>query len=502
MDKLGNNHFKKANRFITILILIFSIVLTLQSFIFKGANYGKQVLLVTGLATIITLVAYFLSIKFQRIFLTFISPIIICLAPTFTAFYLSYLTNGNSHLRFFLISIACVSLASLYFNKKILLCYVTITNIIFISCYILMPHILLGQSTSFKEFISLVLMSNLIFIIQHSLAKWGREYINVSIKNEEKSNQNYKQLKALLDTIENNASKLNKNIIEFDQNLDVIKESSETITISMQETAKAIEEEASESTNIADSMNRGNGTVLETKKLSNQIIKITSKANEEVSLGSNEVKRMHSQMNSIDNAVGAALSTVEELQNNMDNINKFLDSITEIAEQTNLLALNAAIEAARAGEAGQGFAVVSEEIRKLAEQSGNMTQEIYDIVNSIKEKTSVALDKVKQGNNAVENGNLIIEQVNNNFNKIQSSFDKINNHIIDENNMIEEIANIFSNSLEKLENIASISEQHAATTQEILATTENQNQTIKDNSDKLNNIKQLSKQLENITLEK
>jgi len=115
-------------------------------------------------------------------------------------------------------------------------------------------------------------------------------------------------------------------------------------------------------------------------------------------------------------------SVVSELSRDAQNIGEIVNTINSIAEQTNLLALNAAIEAARAGEAGRGFAVVADEIRKLAEQSKVATEKIDQILNSIKqgadkaslvtEQTAVAVERVAQQSDMVRNALIsVLEQI-------------------------------------------------------------------------------------------
>src|SRR6185437_11671354 len=97
-------------------------------------------------------------------------------------------------------------------------------------------------------------------------------------------------------------------------------------------------------------------------------------------------------MRSIADYVGTTARKIEELGKNSDQIGRIIGVIDEIADQTNLLALNAAIEAARAGEQGRGFAVVADEVRKLAERTTTATKEIAQMIQTIQAETRSAVE--------------------------------------------------------------------------------------------------------------
>jgi methyl-accepting chemotaxis protein len=109
-------------------------------------------------------------------------------------------------------------------------------------------------------------------------------------------------------------------------------------------------------------------------------------------------------MQTIKHKVGISSAKVQEMGMRSDEIGAIVETIDDIAEQTNLLALNAAIEAARAGEQGKGFAVVADEVRKLAERSSRATKEIADLIGEVQAGTEEAVKAMQIGAREVETG--------------------------------------------------------------------------------------------------
>lgn len=137
--------------------------------------------------------------------------------------------------------------------------------------------------------------------------------------------------------------------------------------------------------------------VSDVAKIAEEADRISQKASEDARTGDEAVGLTIAGMKSISDTMENTARVITGLGKRSQEIGKILEVIEEIADQTNLLALNAAIEAARAGEAGRGFAVVADEVRKLAERSVEATKEIGEVVRQVQEETTAAVDTAKAG---------------------------------------------------------------------------------------------------------
>jgi methyl-accepting chemotaxis protein len=179
---------------------------------------------------------------------------------------------------------------------------------------------------------------------------------------------------------------------------------SEEISSSATQQAQGAETQKGQASQVATAMLQMSSTVQEVSDNSNRAAEASRQAAETAREGGTVVEQSLATMRSIAQSVSATAHKVEDLGKSSDQIGRIIGVIDDIADQTNLLALNAAIEAARAGEQGRGFAVVADEVRKLAERTTSATKEVAQMVQGIQSETRAAVAAMHEGTKQVEEG--------------------------------------------------------------------------------------------------
>jgi methyl-accepting chemotaxis protein len=180
--------------------------------------------------------------------------------------------------------------------------------------------------------------------------------------------------------------------------------SSEEMSSSANQQAQGAETQREQSDHVATAMQEMAATVLQVSENSNKAAEAARNAAELARNGGKIVEDAIGKMRLIADSVGQTSQKVEGLGKSSNQIGEIVGVIDEIADQTNLLALNAAIEAARAGEQGRGFAVVADEVRKLAERTSKATKEISAMIKSIQSETKITVDAMQGGTRQVQEG--------------------------------------------------------------------------------------------------
>jgi methyl-accepting chemotaxis protein len=196
--------------------------------------------------------------------------------------------------------------------------------------------------------------------------------------------------------------------------------------------------------------------------------------------GGEAVRRATNQMQTISQCVAESAKVVQALGASSQQIGEIVEVISGIAGQTNLLALNAAIEAARAGEQGRGFAVVADEVRKLAEQSHEAAQKITIIIQEIQADTQSAVTTMEQGTGEVARGTEVIAATGDQFNQIAVMVQSLNHQIQEISAASEELSASSDNVIHSVDSVKAIAAETAGNTQTISAAAEEQSASMQE----------------------
>ena len=261
-------------------------------------------------------------------------------------------------------------------------------------------------------------------------------------------NQMKQQLTDVLAALSDNAQHLNITAEELSAStqevtatsLTIARQSEESVSsaqrsaVSSRESSIAMEETATAISKIAEATQELHHTALNTEKIADA--------------GEGNILSAGVQMSSIYDATKLTTQLIQKLSKQSEEIEGISHIITGITDQTNLLALNAAIEAARAGEHGKGFAVVADEVRKLAEQSKQSANQIVHLTYEIQQETRNVETAVQQSLSTVEEGVIVINNAGQSFNEIVQAVD---------------------NMKAQIENVSAVTEQISASTQQVAA---------------------------------
>lgn len=292
------------------------------------------------------------------------------------------------------------------------------------------------------------------------------------------------------------------NVLSFSEDLTKRAEevtcSSEEIARVIDEISKGVQEQAYEVDKASEIAIEFNNNLSKIKDYNN-MINIESKemeaSSEKTMIAFKELKTKNE---STINGVSEISESIGVLVKETEDIGQILSTILNIASQTNLLALNAAIEAARAGESGKGFAVVAEEVRMLAEQSGESAVNIRNIITRVIDTTKTASVRMDNIRADVENQNYAMSTTEQNFVSLSESIESIIEKITSMNQSIESMLTNSGILTSNIHNISFVSEQSAAAAEEVNASVSNQlndMQNVKAQADELYNLAQALEKL-------
>jgi len=268
---------------------------------------------------------------------------------------------------------------------------------------------------------------------------------------------------------------LSKVIGEVSSVIQATTTASNEISSSAEEMAAGSAEQSQQANEVAAAIEQMTKTILDTTKNAASASNASKEAGLIAKEGGQVVTETIEGMNRIAAVVQHSADTVQQLGKSSDQIGEIIQVIDDIADQTNLLALNAAIEAARAGEQGRGFAVVADEVRKLAERTTKATKEIAQMIKQIQKDTEGAVSSMQEGKLEVEKGKELTDKAGVALNQIISGSTDVVDIVSQVAAASEEQSSTSEQISRSIESITTVTQESAMGIQQIARSAEDLN---------------------------
>ena len=293
-------------------------------------------------------------------------------------------------------------------------------------------------------------------------------------------NDMFTNISGIINVIRTTADKVNFSAQSLSASTEEMNSITEETSLTVQNIAKSTDLQAHKVDEMIKEIRNMERSVKQVANSAELAASAATNASETATKGGDSAKEAVEKINTIYEVTKESAGIIRHLGERSNQIGEIVDVITDIADQTNLLALNAAIEAARAGEAGRGFAVVADEVKKLAEGSAKAAEEIAALILKTQEDTQTAVKSIELGSREVTEGREVITRTGESLDEIVEVLRSSSDMARRISAATKELSRGMKNVIESIDEISSSAEKNASSTQETAASMEQMTSSMED----------------------